>query len=521
MRSHRFSRLSPAVRQQLRQFAGLHRIDPGQDIGEVFDRIYVVGFARSHEGEMDRSSASASIGSDKETVLAHQHEVFDRLFGHVVVYVKTGILQESGQSNPVIESVINGRHQGMCRIELRLKGNNLLAEFLDQRLGTSAPDGQPFRRCLSFYVPFHIVEFFVYIQDDFAELGFHGQAIEVSSSRVGVASDFGSRPVSKECIEASGGVRLDAGSDVFKPGFISFERLIGRKLEDRELEFSGDVDGHFAFAHSPFELAVLDLYFRVIGVNDVGFADLACDQVVERLQSEGCLKRTVALSRTRYRCLLALKSFFLAVVRQAVAESAGDDVGAEGCSVLTASMLGFFGGDDVDFALLAGSHLLLVLQVFERVQQFIELVAQLVADEDGGDLALRANRIVFGDQMIDGLGGKFVIADVFSRGIAFLWRCCRGRRRRFSWCSLGVMALRLRAKVFAIALLELHNEDIEFFLKIFELLPELFLSGERLAQLFTEFGAAKVGFCELRFERFQEFLLLGIFPSEAIDFGIV
>ncbi len=521
MRSGLLSRLSPAVGQQLFQFAGLHGIDPGQDIGEVFDGVDVVGFARSHEREVDRGGTAAGIRANEEAVFPHQYKIFHRLLGDVVVDVEVGILEESRQSDPVIESVFTGGHEGMRRIEFRFQGNNLFAQFLYQRFRTSASSRQPLSRCFPFYVPFHVVELFIYIQDYLAEFRFDDQAIEVSSARVSVAADFGPRLIFEEGVKAASSVCLDAGGNVLEPSLVSFEGLIGREIEHSELEFSRDVDGHFAFAHSSFEFAVLDLDLRVIGIDDRRLADFACHQIVKQFESECGIKRAVALSRTRDGDLFALETFLLAVMRQAVAESAGDDVGAQRCCVLTVCMVRLFGSDDVDFALLARPYLLLMLQVSNRVQQFVELIAQFITDEGGGDLAFWADRIYFRHEVIDGVGWNVVVTDVLSRDVIFGWLRFRGSRGIFSWCSLRVVAFSFRTEILAVALFELNDEDVELFLKVFELLPEIFLPSEGLAQLLAEFCTAAVGFFELRFKRLKESLLLGIFSSEAIEFGVV
>ena len=519
MRSVLLSRFGPAIGKERLKLAGLHGVDSSQDVGEVFDRVDVVGLARSHEREMDRGCAAAGIGANEETVLAHQDEVFDCLLSNIVVDFEVRILEEPGQSDPVIEGVINSCHQGICGIESGFEGDYFRAKLFDQWLRASTSNGQSLRWRLPAYVSFYVVEFFVYIQDDVSEFWLDGQAIVVSSARVGMTANLSARLHLEESIEAAGGIRLNAGGNILEPSSIALEGLIRRKIEDGEFEFFSDVDSHFAFAHSSFELAVLDLYFRIIGVDDFGFACFASHQFVERLEGERSLKRAVALGRAWNDRVFAFESFLLAVMWQTVAESAGDDVGAERCSVLTPGMVGLIGCDDVDFALLARPYFLLVLKVSERMQELVELVAQLVADEGCRDLALRTDRILFGDEVIDGLGGKIVIADMFPRAISIRrWRFDCGGGRSFSWCALRVVAFSLRTEVLAIALFELYYEDIELSLKILELFPEFFLSGKSFAQLLTEFRAATIGFLELSFERLKEFFLLGVFQSEAIDF---
>ena len=98
MKSVLLSRLSPAIGQQLLKFAGLHGVDPGQDVGEIFNGIDVVCFARSHEREMYRGSAATCIGAAKQTVLSHQDEIFDSLLGHVII--------NGRQIHPISEIVI-------------------------------------------------------------------------------------------------------------------------------------------------------------------------------------------------------------------------------------------------------------------------------------------------------------------------------------------------------------------------------------------------------------------------------
>lgn len=514
MRSSLLSRLSPAIGQQLIEFVGLHGIDSGQDVGKIFDGIDVVSLTRSHEREVDRGGASAGIGAYKQAVLSHQHEVFDGLFGDIVVDVEIWILEEARQSKPVVESVFTGRHQRICRIESCFETDNFVAKLFNQGLGTDAPGCKPLCRRLVFNVPLYVVEFFVDIQDDLASLWFDWKAIEVSPSGMRVASNFSSRGISEEGIEATSGVGLNAGTDVFEPSFVSFERLIGREIKNGELEFSGDVDGHFAFAHSSFDFTVLNLDFRIIGIDDLGLANVASHQLVEGLKGECGFNRAITLCRARDDRIFALESFFLAVMGQSVAESAGNDVCAKSGSELTASFFGFFSGDDVDLTFLARPNFLLMFEVSQRMDKLVELVAEFVANEGCSDVAVRASCILFGNGVSDRLEGKVVLSDVFSRNVRVGSRSLWGGGGCFSWCSLRVVALSFRAEVFAISFFELDDEDIELFLKVLELQPEVFLSNESLAELFTKFGGTPVGLSEKLF-------LFRIFSLQAIEFGVV
>jgi len=509
------------VRQELFQFAGLHRVDSGQHIGKVLDRVDLVCFAGRHEREVNGGGGSSGVGTDKETVLPHQDEVFNCPLGNIVVDVEVGVFEESCQSDPVIERVINRRHQGVRRVELGFEGDSLLPKFPDQRFGTDASDCQPFSRTLPIYFPFDIVELLIYIQKDITAFRFDRETVVVSPARMRMAADFDSRLIFEERIKAASGIRLDACSDILKPSFVSFKRLIGREIENCEFEFLGDVDRHLAFAHSSFELPVLDLYFRVICVDDFGFSYLASQQIVKRTERHCGLNRAVALSGTWNGSVLTGESFLLPVMWQAIAESAGNYVSAEGGSVLTVCVVWFFGGDDVDLAFWAGPYLLLMFEISERMQEFVELIAQLVADEGGRNLALRADRVFGGNSVIDRLNGNFLIANVFPGCISSgCWRFCFCRLR-FSRCSLRIVSFGLRAKILAIAFLELYDENIELFLKIFKFMPEIFIAGESFAKLFTEFVRAFIRSLQLCFKGRQYFLQSAIFCNQSRRFGVV
>ncbi len=311
------SRFCPAVGQQLFEFACLHRVDPGEDISEVFDRVDVVGFAGSHEGKVDCRRSASGIRTDKETVLPHQNEVLDRSLGRVVVDIEIGVLQESRQGDPVVEGVVDGRREHMCRIECSFERENLCVQFFHQWLGAGTPGSQPFRRCFSCDVPFHSVELFVYIQNDVARFGLNGQTIVILSSRVGMTADLRSRTVLEEGIKTTGGIRLNAGVNIFEPCFISVERLVRRKIENQELEGASHVDGHLAFTHSTFDGAILDFDFGVVGIDHVRLANLASHHLVQKLESQCGIKRTVTLGRTGNQRILSFEPFFLSIVRQA------------------------------------------------------------------------------------------------------------------------------------------------------------------------------------------------------------
>lgn len=63
-----FSGLSPAVGQQLPELAGLHRVDPGEHIGQVCHWIDLVLLARRQERQVDRSGLAAGVGAHEEAV---------------------------------------------------------------------------------------------------------------------------------------------------------------------------------------------------------------------------------------------------------------------------------------------------------------------------------------------------------------------------------------------------------------------------------------------------------------------
>lgn len=523
MRLAAFSCGSPAIGEQLRQFAGLHRIDSGEDIGEVFDWVDVVGFARSHEGQVNCGCFAAGIRAYKETVLPHQDEVFDGTLGRIIVDFEVRILEEPCQSDPVVEGVLDRRHEHMCRIEPCFEGKNFFPELLDQGLGADASSGQPFLRRLSSDVSLYCVELLVYIQNDVGVLGIDRQAVVIFPSRVSVAANLRSRTIFEKRIETVGCIRLDVYIDIFKPLPISFKTLVGREIENCEIELLSDVDGHLAFSHSSFHLAILDFNYGIVGVDHVGRAYFARHQLIQMFDSQSRCNAAVALRRAWNDCVFSFKSFFLPIVRQAITEPASDDIRAQRRCKLTVSFIGLLGCDDVGLAPLTRPHFLLVLKKPDGVQKLVELVADFVADEHSCNQAVGTDCILRRDFMRDWFSREFVFENVLARYAVRLCRASGSRRslvRRAYYRSLWIVPFGCRTKVFAIALFELRDENVELLLKILQLMSEVFIAGEGFGQLFTQFATALIGFSKMSLKRGQCFAQLDILLPQTFVLGV-
>ena len=76
---------------------------------------------RTKESPRRRSSHAASIRANKKAVFAHENKGFNSAFALVIVNVKIGVIKEARQSKPMVESIVNGLHQGVGGIKSILK----------------------------------------------------------------------------------------------------------------------------------------------------------------------------------------------------------------------------------------------------------------------------------------------------------------------------------------------------------------------------------------------------------------
>ena len=75
----------PSVGEELFQFAGLKRVDPGEDIRQIFFRVDLVPFGRGNEGHEHCNRPSAIIGPREQEIFSSENKAFDRLLAQVVM----------------------------------------------------------------------------------------------------------------------------------------------------------------------------------------------------------------------------------------------------------------------------------------------------------------------------------------------------------------------------------------------------------------------------------------------------
>jgi hypothetical protein len=79
--------------------------DPGQDIGEIGERIDVVDLTGLDQGRDISPMFGATVGSGKQRVLATELDAADRSFDRVVVEFDAAVIDEARQPPPARERV--------------------------------------------------------------------------------------------------------------------------------------------------------------------------------------------------------------------------------------------------------------------------------------------------------------------------------------------------------------------------------------------------------------------------------
>lgn len=69
--------------------------DPGQDVGEIGERIDVVDLAGFNQGGDDRPVFGATVGSGKQCVLATELDATDRSFDCIVVEFDAAVIDKA------------------------------------------------------------------------------------------------------------------------------------------------------------------------------------------------------------------------------------------------------------------------------------------------------------------------------------------------------------------------------------------------------------------------------------------
>jgi len=102
------------------KFSSLQSVDASEDIGVPVDRVDTISLSRGDEGEMNSDSPSSCVGACEQTVLSHEDPGFYRPLGLVVIDSNFGILEKTGQGNPVLERVVDCLCEFVSRGEFRL-----------------------------------------------------------------------------------------------------------------------------------------------------------------------------------------------------------------------------------------------------------------------------------------------------------------------------------------------------------------------------------------------------------------
>lgn len=469
--------LSPAVGKKLIDFAGFHGTDSGEHVSEIFDRVDVVAFARNDKRKVDGSRLTCGIRTDEQKVLPRQNKILDSSLGTIIVDFKIWIFEKSGESEPVLERVLDRLHERVGRIERVFELQQAFVQFLDQRLGFPPPDCKSCRRRFVFNVSLYLVELSVDVQYDFA------QFVE-SSPGVRVATSFSFRTIFEQSIKTVGCIGLNKAAKVLEECFVLSEREIRRKNESikRMLRIT-TADSHFAFAHASSFYAILDFHRAVVGLNDIGGEHFAFQTFIQKFDFSRSGDEPVAHGRPGNNRVFTLEDLRLSKIWQSIGELVNNGVCQKDWTWKSAGnrRTWLLGCDNVLLTAWAGSYFLLVLQSFNRVNYLFELVRELVADKDGFRNAMRADCIFRLDAMRHWFGRQVLKVDMLFV-IPILWRlwngrsCCRSGR---SW----VVMFGGWTVVFAITFLFLHEQFIELLLKIDKKFAQLCVALQRFLKL--------------------------------------
>lgn len=483
------------MREKLIDFAGLHRVDSGENVSEVDDRINVVALAGGDEREVYGHRSAAGIGADEEKIFPGDHKIFDRPLGRIVVYFKIGIAQKPVQCHPVPEGVFDGFHERVRRVQRTSQLGERPVELLGERLRFPASEGQSVWRWFTFDLPFDVVDLAIYFNHRVAQL-------EVLSTRVCTTAHFRLSAVLEQGVEAGGSVSLNETGKVFEKIVVTLEREIRRKVEDNCRMLSiASVDGHLTFTHGALCFPVLDFYRAVVRLNDLRSEHYSFESLVEQLKDERTVLEPIAQCRARECGIFAFGDFGLAVLRQAVVTLFHDGGGEQARTGQPSGdwRAGFLSHDDVVLALRAGTHLLLVLKALQAVQDLFQLVRDLVFDKDGFYLAGRAEQVLFRDLVCNRTGREilrvyvlFVVAlgGLFARlRTEFLNGFANGRFR--TW----IMAFCRGSVFFAIPFFLLRKQLVEFGLQLDKERTQFGIAFQGLLQLLLQFsdGAGQFG----------------------------
>lgn len=82
-------------------------VDAGQNVCVPVNRIDTISFTRGDEGEVNGNSFGALVGAGKQTIFSDENPALYCPLGFIIVDGDIWIFEKSGQSEPVIQRVVN------------------------------------------------------------------------------------------------------------------------------------------------------------------------------------------------------------------------------------------------------------------------------------------------------------------------------------------------------------------------------------------------------------------------------
>ena len=472
------------------KLVGFEGVDARQNVSVPIDGVDAIAFSGGDEGEMDRDCSSSFVGACKQTVLSHKNPAFNSSFTLIVINGDVRIFEKPCQGAPMIQRIVNSLHELMGWVKFGFSAHDDFLQALHERLRFSTSHCQLERWGLVFYVPFDFIQFPVHIENGIANILIGELHFEVLTSGMSAATGLDSLSVLEEGIETGGGIGLDNAGEILQEFEILFEGQIRRVIEHGNRVFGiADVSGNLAFSNIVLVLAVLDFNGGVIGFDNFGLKQLLLLQVVEQGECVGSGLHPIALCRAWNYNILASKDFLLTVIWKPIIELADNDFCQQARTGVAARNRGtwFFGSDDVPFAFGASAGFLAMGKDFQASADHLELMCYEVADENGFDDAIRADRVFGFNGMRDWLMREIfgVFENVLYAGGGFL---IRGRLLGLSFGGSGarVVFFSLLAVVAFVTFFGLRYQCVDFGLQISEQFTQFVIAIKRLLQLLLQ-----------------------------------
>lgn len=482
----------PVIRKELVKLTSFEGVDSGEHISHVSQWVNTILLGGDNQGQVDGGSLATGIGAHEQVVFASQDKLLDGTFRGIVADIEVRIIQEPGQGNPMVESVIDSLHQGVLRAKGGLKLKQFFFQLIKQRSGCSLALSQSFLRCLALNLLFHIVQLLVYVKNLKANISVEWQALVKSSASMSIAANFNLAAIGKESIKTTSCVCLNKAREDFEKQLIAFKRQVWGEVKDSERILSiAKVWSHLTFAHFPLELSILDFYYSVVSLNYFGGKHPALQKRIERLDSQGGSKYPVAEGRARNGSALPLVDLLQAIKGREVAIFANNYMSKQSWSgqSFRDGRAWFFCGDDMLLTFRTSSYFLLMLQTLQRLRESVQLVSDFLANWRRINEAVRAQHMVWINYVRDRLSWEILVQlqnmfgvcrfTIINSNVRALWNLllCLPSKSRDS--RPRVVLFSLLSKVTFVALLDMDKQNIKFALQFLKLLPELCIAVKR------------------------------------------